>query len=391
MALLADDERSSRIKAYLSPQMPDRYADLAGRMSARNIGTIVVSNPLDIQELTGLGLLNFAEGAVALFDGEHVDLLSNSPIELPGAALVSQGASFTRSLARHTAGQPLAVDDTLPLSLARAMSEEPAQLPPAQALLRRWKEDRVLEDLPAYIVAGRVTSDSQEAAFAYAEDCRSVGKAFSPRDLYRRALQFRDGYAKENLARLGLRLLPYFVNLHSAHHSIYPSVPRSAPVDPRCNCIRFDTGVLLLDYRGLLRACSDVGRSLVQPGLGRDLYAFLGETIVGEVIPSLTPGRKINHIHTQLVAGVGSKEAWIKECGLMDPGDRLTEKYRRDVGHLLGKQEVTSLHFVPEEDSALEEGLVGDIEMPWLYADMALGYEDMFLVANDGGINISAK
>jgi Xaa-Pro aminopeptidase len=63
--------------------------------------------------------------------------------------------------------------------------------------------------------------------------------------------------------------------------------------------------------------------------------------------------------------------------------------YKREIGHLLGGEEPTSLSFNEKQERALEEGMVGAVEFPWLFDEFALGYEDMFFITSKGGVDIS--
>ncbi|MGE2842019.1 hypothetical protein ACQGFI_00375 [Rhodococcus sp. 2.95] len=56
---------------------------------------------------------------------------------------------------------------------------------------------------------------------------------------------------------------------------------------------------------------------------------------------------------------------------------------RRNVGHLMGKQESFANELRPGYKHALDIGSFGAAEIPWRYNDAAIGTEDLWYIGAD--------
>ncbi|MFQ6078589.1 MAG: M24 family metallopeptidase [Thermodesulfobacteriota bacterium] len=387
---LFDKDRQKKLKPYLEKPRITGFEDLDRLMTKLGINIICANTTIDLQDLVGIPLRRVPKGILALYHLNAQEVYVASPEELEFSHFQKVGvAEPGESLIRKLYGEGrVGVGIDLPLSMAKALQTDLMNLKLATSVFRSWREGRSLEDLPYYLLGAQATREAVEGALEFAEMKILAQENLSEIDIFHHYLRSLEEFPKKLGANVYFE--KYFANLHATSRTLYPSVPGDFPVNSRTHCIRFDTGILAFDERGFLKAATDIGRGMVLKEPGKKLYEILQKTIDDRIIPSLRPGRKGKDIYRQIIEELLEHETKIKQMQLMHDHTSLEQVYKRNVGHLLGRQEPTSLNLTETQDQELQEGMVGAIEFPWLFGDYAIGYEDMFLVAQEGGINISS-
>jgi Xaa-Pro aminopeptidase len=242
--------------------------------------------------------------------------------------------------------------------------------------------------LPYYLIGAQATREAVDGALEFAEEKLRRREGLSEIEIFDRYLLKIEKFPSK--IGLPIHLERYFANLHATSRTIYPSVPSDFEVHPRTHCIRFDTGILVYDEKEFLRAATDIGRGMVLEEKGRKLYEILENAICKSAIPAIKPGVKGKEIYHRLIDAVAQSEMTLKQMQLMHEHTSVREVYKRNVGHLMGRQEPTALGISETQNQEFMEGTVGAVEFPWLFGEYAVGHEDMFFVDKHGAINISA-
>src|SRR5690606_27484871 len=123
----------------------------------------------------------------------------------------------------------------------------------------------------------------------------------------------------------------------------------------------------------------DIGRSLVTTPEGQEAYELFLKIVREDVIENLRPGTVCHVAHTECVDAIMKHEDRLVEMGMMPPGlDMYTEYGRRNIGHLMGKQESFATELRPGHDYALHEGAIGAVEIQWPHLTYSIAAEDLW-------------
>lgn len=187
----------------------------------------------------------------------------------------------------------------------------------------------------------------------------------------------------------GIRTARTLTNFHTGARTIFPSNPAPYPLDRACNVLKVDAGCLLFDAEGYLLGCSDIARTLALSEAGQDLYRRFREGVCRALIPAAAAGRCGQELHEIGVASVWDKRRELGTNPLFVDLERPDLSYDRDVGHLLGKNNLAHLRFAHGDRETLQEGMIACCEYQWPIAGHAIAYEDTCLVTPQGGLNLT--
>ena len=108
------------------------------------------------------------------------------------------------------------------------------------------------------------------------------------------------------------------------------------------------------------------------------------------MIPNVRAGRTGEAMHRAGVDAVWNERARLAGNSLFVNLDAPERQYDRDVGHLLGKNNLAHLRLVPGDGGTLREGMIACCEYQWPLRSHAIAYEDTCLVTAEGGLNLTS-
>lgn len=369
------------LRSALSANADTRFTALDAALDDLDAETLLSMTPPNGSELTGL--VPAPGRAVLLVRGaDRVYLLvPDGDYAAPGV-VAGRFPSLTAATRALGSGDALAVEDGwLPLSLAQDLEASGWDLRPASSRLSKWREFRDHEDLGFALIAAQASRYCIEGALSFAEQSLGAGRAITERDVYRRYLELIPDFRRE--FAVPFAIAPFFVNCHAANRTVYPAIPVEFTLSRDSRTLKFDAG-LKVAVDGVVLGTSDVARTLVTTPVAKEAYdTFLG-IIRDEVIASLRPGTVCQDVHRHCVDAILAHESRLVEIGIMPAGiDLHTEYGRRNVGHLMGKQESFSTEFRPGHDDELHEGAIGAVEIQWPYGEHSIAAEDLWFVGAD--------
>lgn len=386
LALKLMGDKGNELRNYFKTEKgEERFTLLDQVMTEEGIDAILASSPIDVQELSGIAVKEISDGTLALYTRGEAEVFIFSPEKLKGHEGKEAAEFLPGYLASILRGRRVGVTADMAIGYLMEAWKNTKEIKSATPLYRRWREGLTVCDLSAYIIAAKATQKGVEEALDFARKGLNEGGKTKESEVYRRYRESVQGFQREH--RLDLQLQPYFIVLHCSDRTLYPSVPSSHTLGPDLKCVRIDTGVLVYDSKGFLRACSDIGRSLVR-GEGEELYGVVSN-VLDQIISKIRPGMAGMEVFEMGMKNLLPHEKRFKELALFPSSKSIYDEYRRDVGHLLGKQEPTSMAFNRDCTRPLMEGMMGCIEIPWIMGDYSMGIEDMFLVTKDSHVRLT--
>jgi len=384
--LLEKSPARDRLLPYLDADDDGRFRALDRAMAKAGLAALLVSSTLNVQEIAGVPVGRKERPLAAIYVRGD-----------PAAWIVVPGRNAGE---REFPTPAAALRDVLPkgrigvetedvsLGLAHDFRLHELEHAPADRLIRQWRDEHARRDLPYYIIATRVTRHAIEAALAFAGNAIRSRSAITEMDAYGVYLRSMRDFATRALP--GARVARTLTNFHSGARTIFPSNAAAFPVDASSNTLKIDAGCLLFDADGILLGCSDIARTLALSEAGTELYDVFQRAVRHTLIPGLVAGRTGDAIH-----GDGTRAVWSQRDRLVhnplfvelrDP----PRDYDRDVGHLLGKNNLAHLRLVHADEQRLKEGEIACCEYQWPLQGHAIAYEDTCLVTPDGGLNITS-
>ncbi|NPV89958.1 MAG: hypothetical protein HPY50_04180 [Firmicutes bacterium] len=378
------------LTSIMQKHKDSRFEKLQELLGNLQIKTLLVSSPLNQQEITGIPFQFFNDNScLTVCCQNRVFLLTNQPLTQSFPKLVGGFPNL------KTAYESLPIDFKSPIGIEEnnlsygqfrdlGLSED--LVCPATVALRVWREIRAGEELPFYIIAARTTCYGIETAIERTKDALK-GAAILETDVERFLYSAFKDFEKTN--QLSVQIQPYFLVLHAGNRTRRPNLPQFSPVNSDTRSLKIDCGVLVIDRNGLVRAASDLCRTLTLDDNARELYQFVDQQMTGAAIPSAVPGKtgeEVYHAGTQEL--IQKQDRWVS-IGVLPPGVDLAKEYNRDIGHVMGKQEPATLGFRKGNTFVLKDGMIGCVEYQWPYYPYAIGVEDMFLVTSQGAVNIT--
>jgi Xaa-Pro aminopeptidase len=373
------------ITPYLDRPDRDRFAALDSLLSAATVEALVLTTRLNMQEVAGVPMRAKRPPVAAFYlPGGTAFVIE------PGSANDGKAFPTIRSALEEICpkGRIACEMDDIGLGLFAELGLEERDTNPADMLLRRWRDNGTLADLAFYIVATRASRTATDAALGFAERAVHAGDAITEMDAYRIYHQTLHATVAETMPEL--RVGRTLTNFHTGARTIFPANVDSAPVTAHANTLKLDTGCLLFDPNGTLLGCSDIARTLAFSDEGREMYELFQNGVRHRLVPACAVGATGAAIHAAGVNAIWNEGK--KPCNnslfvdLPDP----VAGYDRDVGHLLGKNNLAHLTFVSRSQDKLSEGMIACCEYQWPIAGHAIAYEDTCLVTPSGGLNLTS-
>ncbi|MYT38196.1 M24 family metallopeptidase [Streptomyces sp. SID8356] len=379
--LIADVPHLSGLAEEFTSRKDSRFAELQKLAAERSLDAVLLAATPNFTEATGRAR---PDGAVALWlSGPErlVVLVPEGSDALPGASageFPSVGAAV-RALA---SGARTGVEEEwISVGLARELTREGAELVPVTAALAHWRDIRDHEDLAFQVVAARASVFAIEEALSWAEEGLDAGRSFSELDINAvyldKIAEFRTAHA------IPFGIEPYFTNLHSSNRMLFPGPPVDHPVDHETTCVQLDAGVRIV-FDGVDVATSDMARSLPRTDAAKEAYRFFFDVVREGIIGQIRPGAVCEDVHEGTLRYLAPHLERMVAIGMLGTDvDFNTEYRKRNVGHLMGKQESFANELRPGYKHVLRIGSYGAAEIPWRYGNVAIGTEDLWYIGRD--------
>lgn len=371
---------------FLHGDADDSLGSLDSMLEDLGVDILLVSSPLNVQELTGfpMGLVGRGTWAVLERGSDEINVLSRRelPWFQPGKNRIESDYS-----GRFGAGGTVGYED-LDLSVAamRGFGIDPGSAIPVSEMLRRWRERRSWREVPFYVLAADITLRALETALGGLETALDEGKQISELAIYRRYREtVHEIIARESLP---VRVETYFTHTHAGSRSLLPARATDLSLG-NLTSLKMDAGLLVYDEFGLYRAVSDITRSVVVSDEARWFYELLDRALVSGAIADCRAGRTGEEVFRNGMGYLEPHRDEIIAAGFAPNVTSLTDSFKRDIGHLLGKEEPATVGLKLGNHETLEAGMVGAAEFQWPFRDHCIGVEDLFLVTEGESVNLT--
>lgn len=379
--LIADVPHLSGLAEEFTSGEDSRFPALKELATDRSLDTVLLAATPNFTEVTGSAQ---PDGAVALWlSGPErlVVLFPEGTDGLPGAP-VGRFSSVGAAVRELASGTRTGVEEEwISVGLARELTREGAELVPVSAALGHWRDVRDHEDLAFQVVAARASVFAIEEALSWAEEGLDAGRSFSELDINAVYLDKIAEFRTANEIPFGVE--PYFTNLHSSNRMLFPGPPVDHPVDHETVCVQLDAGVRIV-FDGVNVATSDMARSLPRTEAAKEAYRFFFDVVREGIIGQLRPGAVCEDVHEGTLRYLAPHLERMVAIGMLGTDvDFNTEYRKRNVGHLMGKQESFANELRPGYKHVLQIGSYGAAEIPWRYENAAIGTEDLWYIGRD--------
>jgi Xaa-Pro aminopeptidase len=368
---------------------PDRFGTLDRTLEDSGLSGVLASSPLHVQALTGFSIAEIVRhGTAALYltaAGEVV-LLSRVTRAGGGERPAGQFSSIIEALASLANGAVGYEDLHLAAGVVRSLRDRSVDVRPASAALRRWETRTAGANAPGFLLASLATVQAIEFAIAGAHEQRRRGSGFTEEDLDRVYREALGRFAAAVGLPAGIR--PYFDIVQAGERTPYPAVPTSFAITDRTRTVKFDMGVQVVDGRGLIRGCSDIARTCAFGDAASAMNDVLDQVLRNGLPRTLRPGVSGAEAYRGGVASLKEHEEAFRRLGYLAP-HMTAEGYRRDCGHALGRQTPSSVHFLPDDQEVVEDGMVICEELVWPVGNDVFAVEDIWFVGPDGPVNVT--
>ena len=374
-----------RIEPYLEGSkdlrfdMLDRYLDEAG------LAAVIVSSDLNVQEIAGVPARSKRHPLAVLYQpGEPAWIIEAGRGE-NGRGFASAAAALSELCSAGTIGVE---SESVDCGTYLAFDLSNRETSPADLLLRRWRDRNTLPDLPFYIIATRASACAIDGALEFARHAIDGRQPVTEMDAFAVYMAKIRGFVSE--AMPNLRVARTLTNFHVTARTMFPANPAPYPLNDGANALKVDAGCWLFDEEGVVLGCSDIARTLALSEAGAELYQVFKQNVRNVLIPSAAAGKMGQDMHDTGVEAVWGKRQRLSSNALFVDFDEPNVSYNRDVGHLLGKNNLAHLRFAHGDQERLQEGMIACCEYQWPLDGYAIAYEDTCLVTPEGGLNLTS-
>lgn len=381
------DLGTGRVEPWLEREPDDRFAVLDRLLEESRLDAIVVASPLAIQDLTGIPMRVIGEEVWAIYPrgSDVVHVISHRELPWAGLPLARDPAPSISTLA---GGPRIGIEEVaLTVQALHGFDLRDLGYEPATSVLRRWREIRSWEDVAAYLIGARTTLCAIEDAITFVEERFADGAQVTEAEAYERYRATVGWFIREH--NLPIRVRTYFTHTHAGDRSHFPASATDHDIPARSS-LKIDGGLEIYDSRGMFVGVSDITRSAVGSSETREFYELLGRALLEGAIDACRPGAKGSDV---FAAGLSYLEPYrgdIVEAGFMPPSDAsMADLFRRNIGHLIGKQEPATVEFAVSNGGWIDAGMVAAAEFQWPFANYCIGVEDIFLVTDDVPVNLT--
>lgn len=382
-SLIAGIDHLNGLESDLVSNVDTRFSGLEALAADLNVDGFLLASPPNFSETTGYSA---DENTMALWSrgSDTVILLAPSDkTDVPGNP-IGLFDSVAHALAELLQGptQRVGVEEQwISARLGLDIERLGLETENASIALGHWRDIRDHEDLPFQVIAARASVTCIEIALDYAQAQISSGNALTENGVYTVYLQAIQDFRAKN--KIPFCIEPYFTNLHSSSRMLFPGPPTDFPLDEETRCIQLDAGVKIT-VDGVVVATSDMARSLLLTPEGKEAYDLLTQIMREDIVGQLRPGVVCSDVHAHTMTALTSNRTRLEELGLLSPEVDFVKEYKkRNVGHLMGKQESFANELRPGYDHILHVGSLGAAEIPWRFNGYAIGTEDMWYIAEE--------
>ena len=366
-----------------------RFSALTALARERALDAVLITATPNYTEVTGHAQ---PSGVVAVWlpaSGRLVVLAPENTPDLPGTPsgrYSSVGAAVAALRPRPRTG---VAEEFVGIGLARELESSGAELVGISADLGSWRDVRDCEDLPFQVIAARTSVFAIEEALSWAEQQLADGHEFTELDIY---AVYLDKITEFTAAHgISFAVQPYFTNLHSSNRMLFPGPPVDFPINAETTCIQLDAGVRVA-IDGVVVATSDMARSLPRTDGAKQAYAFFFDVVREGIIGQLRPGVVCEDVHEGTLRYLAPHLDRMRAIGMLGTEvDFDTEYRKRNVGHLMGKQESFANELRPGYKHPIDVGSFGAAEIPWRYGVAAIGTEDLWYVGRERTYVVSKR
>ena len=375
-----------RLLPYLDRHADERFSALDTAMQEAGLAGLLVSSTLNMQEIAGVPVGRKHRPLAAIYTPGESHAWVMEPGRAAGGREFASPEAALRDVLPH--GRIGVEAEDVGLGLAHALGLEDRDHEPADRLARQWRDENTLPDLPYYVIATRITRHAIDAALDFAAKALRRNTPITEMDPYAVYLQSMREFAAGTLP--GVRVARTLTNFHTGARTIFPANAAPHPVDGAMNTLKIDAGCLLFDDDGVLLGCSDIARTLALSDAGNELYGVFQRGVWRTLIPGVAAGRTGEAVHADGANAVWNQRARLVCNPLFVDLAAPERDYDRDVGHLLGKNNLAHLRLVRGDSQRLREGMIACCEYQWPLRGNAIAYEDTCLVTPGGGLNITS-
>lgn len=358
-----------------------RYTALQTLAKDKNLDAVLISAPPNFSEVVGA---RQGEDQLAMWSAhdEKLYVLAPETAHGVGGTPVGRFSGFGAGVAALAHGNQIGVEEEwIPTGLVLELEAEGSIVSELSTPLGHWRDIRDHEDLGFQIVAARCSVFAIEEALKWAEDALVAGEEFTELDIYSRYVDKIIEFRTDNAIPFAIE--PYFTNLHSSNRMLFPGPPVDFPINDETTCIQLDAGVRVT-FDGVTVATSDMARSLPRTEGAKQAYEFFFDVVREGIIGQLRPGVVCEDVHQGTLEYLAPHLERMIEIGMLgEDVDFNTEYRKRNVGHLMGKQESFANELRPGYKHVLESGSFGAAEIPWRYGNVAIGTEDLWYIGAD--------
>lgn len=364
-----------------------RYELLKDIAKNHALSAIFFAAPPNFSEVTGL---EATERSAALWSAEDgaVYLLQPQESEVPNSAeRISTFDSTSEAIGSLIGdGKNIGVEEEY-IGTALALSLTQGEVVPIQIELSHWRDVRDSEDLPFQVIAARTSVTIMENTLEWTRKRIDRGEEFTELDIYDKYLAELELFTKD----IPFDVEPYFTNLHSSNRMLFPGPPVDFPINASTRCIQLDAGVAV-KQDGVVLGTSDMARSLPRTEAAVEAYEYFFDVVREGIISQLRPGVVCADVHEATLDYVAPKLSRMVEIGMLGKDTDFNGIYRkRNVGHLMGKQESFANELRPGYKHVLHHGSYGAAEIPWRYNGVAIGTEDLWYIGADKTFILSQR
>lgn len=377
----------------LAPLLEDsgdsRFTLLDAMLSVQQVDAVLTAAPVNVRELTGLAP-NEDWFVLKARDDDSIYVITRREETIPSADLVGSFESLAKAVAELSSCGRVGIEETwLSVGLVEQLLTAGIDVAPVSAALCKCREYRDHEDIAFTMVVAEASRYSVEGALTFAERELGEKKEVTELDVFSHYTQLVRTF-DDNLGEPRLQITPFFVNCHAGDRTIFPALPINHPVTSASKSLKVDAG-LKVEVDGIVLATSDLARTLATNDEVGEVYEILRQIVHDQTSRTITVGRRCEDVHQQCLQALLDKRGALIDVGMLSADVDLEAKYnKRNVGHLMGKQESFVTEFRPGDEDVLREGAIGALELQWPCNGASVGAEEMWVLTSQGSQLLTA-
>lgn len=389
IGLFKDKRNRDRIRPYIENRKDNRFELFNEIFSNKDIDLILLSSPLNVQEATGIPFFHAKESnVIALYDINSDILKIVSEKKLKNLKPKCSVNSLKEALSEIEGVERIGYEpDYLTVNQYELLGLEGYSCIDVCGEFREKRERMVLIDLPSYIIAAKSTMHALDNSIEFVEEELKNNRKVTELDAFNKYQELRNAFVEK--MDVPLKTDIYQAVTWCGNRSIYCGYATEFEIDDECKTFRMDIGDFVMDAEdGYIYAASDSCRTLCNTAEIKEVYLEF-TNLMRETFSVMKPGIKCSDIWKKCVQHLYENQEKYKKYGLMPENQKLEDIFTRNVGHAMSKQTRTARMLAPDSEYCIEEGMVGTIEIPFGYKDIAFSVEEMWFMAKDGVINLS--